>query len=296
MSDHRAFEAERLLAVGNRLGEGPLWHPNEQALYWVDIFQQRIHRLCPASHEHQVCELDGRVTSLALRASAGLVVTTDKAFALWDPQTGNLEPLAAPEGLPAEVRFNDGAVDRMGRFWAGTMNEDNVQALDGCLYRLDADRTLHTMGSGYTISNGLGWSPDNTAMYHTDSARGVIWLYDYDHASGAIRNQRAFVQVPEHEGIPDGLAVDSQGYVWIAHWGGRKITRYDPAGRATLEVRVPAQHVTSCAFGGENLDELFITTAWHGLSEAEREAQRQAGDLFVARMGIQGIEEPRFAG
>ena len=296
MSGYPVMEAERALATADQLGEGPLWSPGEQSLYWVDIYGQRIHRLHPATSEHQVFEPVVRVTALGLRASGGLVVTTDKAFTGWDPKAQTLVPLAAPEGVAPAVRFNDGAVDHMGRFWAGTMNEEDGERPDGCLYRLDADGELRMMGTNYTITNGIGWSPDNTRMYLTDSARRVIWVYDYDHTSGSISNQRPFVRVPEEEGVPDGLTVDGQGSVWSAHWGGWRVTRYDPDGRVTFEVRLPVQNVTSCAFGGKNLDELYITTAWLTLTEGERKAQPQAGDLFRAKVGVRGIEEPSFAG
>jgi sugar lactone lactonase YvrE len=296
MSSTPVHDAERVVACRDQLGEGALWDPNEQALYWVDIYQRRIHRLHPAGGQHKVFEMDARVTALGLRAGGGLVVTTGKAFAFWDPQTGELARVAKPGALAPGVRFNDGAVDRRGRFWAGTMNEEDGKRPDGCLYRLDGDGTVHTMGTDYTITNGLGWSPDNTRMYLTDSARGVIWLYDYDHASGEISNQRPFVQIPAGEGVPDGLAVDSDGFVWSAMWDGWRVVRYDSAGRATFQVRLPVQNVTCCAFGGENLDELYITTAWLALSEEARRTQLQAGDLFVARVGVRGVAEPRFAG
>lgn len=296
MNRRPAVEAEHVIAVKNELGEGPLWDPREQSLYWVDIQNHRIHRFHPAKDEHKSFGVGRRVTALGLRAVGGLVVTTDKGFAFWNPQTQLLDLIAALEEEIPHTRFNDGAVDRRGRFWAGTMNEAEPAATDGSLYRLEADRTLRRVASGFTICNGLGWSPDNKTLYFTDTLRRVILAYDYDLASGAIANQRPFIRVPEEEGFPDGLTVDIEGFVWSAHWGGWKVTRYDPNGRIDLEVQVPAQNVTSCAFGGENLGHLYITTARLTLSEKERKNQPLAGDLFRIEVGVKGMTEPKFTG
>lgn len=296
MNRRPAVEAEHILAVKNELGEGPLWAPREQSLYWVDIENHCIHRWHPAKGEHTCFDVGRRVTALGLRAAGGLVVTTDKAFAFWNPQTQSLDLVATLEEENPNIRFNDGAVDPRGRFWAGTMNEADPAATDGCLYRLEADGTVCRVGSGFTISNGIGWSPDNETLYFTDTSRRVILAYDYDLVSGTITNQRPFVRVPEEESVPDGLTVDSEGFVWSAHWGGWKVTRYDPDGRIDLKVQVPTQNVTSCAFGGENLDHLYITTARLTLSEQDRENQPFAGSLFRVEVGVRGMAEPEFAG
>jgi sugar lactone lactonase YvrE len=196
------------------------------------------------------------------------------------------------------VRFNDGAVDGEGRFWAGTMNKDveDPAVTDGCLYRLDPDRSCHKMGSGFTISNGIGWSLDQRIMYFTDTLRSVIYAYDFDPARGTIGNRRPFVRVPPEEGYPDGLTVDSEGCVWSALWGGWKVVCFDPRGRAVDEVRLPVSDVSSCAFGGSDLRDLYITSAWEELSAEERALQPLAGDLFRARLPVPGREESRFAG
>jgi len=296
MSGVLVVQAEPVLDVKDQLGEGPLWHPVERSLYWVDIFGWRIHRLRPASDQHETFTTVERITSLGWRAQGGLVVTTAKEFATWDAQTQKLVPLAAAELLADAIRFNDGAVDPQGRFWAGVMNEEEPDATDGCLYRLDPDGGLHTMGTGFTIANGLGWSPEGTTLYFTDTSRRTIWAYDYEPESGIITNQRPFVRVPEDDGVPDGLTVDSEGGVWSAKWGGWKVTRYDPEGGIDREVRLPAQNVTSCAFGGAGLDDLYVTTARVGLSEREQREQPLAGGLFRARVQVRGLEEPAFAG
>jgi sugar lactone lactonase YvrE len=296
MSDVARLEAEHVLGVQNELGEGPLWDARVGGLYWLDIKQKGLFCLYLDRDEYLAWELGEPVTALGLRGAGDLVAATARGFAFWGPDSQRLDCIATLEEFGPGVRFNDGGVDGQGRFWAGTMNEADPQAADGCLYCLNPDLTVHRPATGFTICNGLGWSPDEGTLYFTDTLRRVIWAFDYDPASGAIARRRPFVRVPETAGVPDGLAVDGQGGVWSAHWGGGRVTRYDPDGQVERVVDVPAQHVTSCAFGGRGLDELYITTAWHGLSPAQRRGQPLAGDLFRARVEVSGKAEPCFTG
>jgi sugar lactone lactonase YvrE len=285
-------EVERMLPVQNRLGEGPRWNMEEQALYWVDIENDAFHRLDPATGEHDRCVVGLPVSALGFRAAGGLILATRDGFAVWEPQTQDLRFLADPEAHRPESRFNDGAVDCMGRFWAGTMSADPTSSL----YRLDPDGSVHQMETGLTISNGIGWSPDNHTMYLTDTPRNVIYAYDFDPATGAIANLRPFVHTLDEPGGPDGLAVDSEGGVWSARWGGWKITRYDPSGAVEREIHLPVECPTSCTFGGAGLDDLYITSAWTGVDPAQRANQPWAGDLFRVRVGITGRPEYTYAG
>ncbi len=289
-------EVEHVLAVQNELGEGPVWSPDEQALYWVDIQNRLIYRYYPDTGKHEAFEVGVRVTVLAPRASGGFVVGTDKGFAFWDPQTQELDFIVNPEADRPHIRFNDGAVDSQGRFWAGTMNDQDPAAPDGCIYRLDPDGSVHRMETGFTVSNGTAWSPDRKTMYFTDTFRQVILAFDYSPEAGSISNQRPYVHVPEEEGFPDGHTVDSEGFLWSTHWGGWKVTRYDPTGKVEREIRLPVPNVTSCAFGGESLDELYITTAWLTMSDEDRKKCPLAGDLFRVKVGIKGMQQPAFAG
>jgi len=290
-------EVEHFLAVKNKLGEGPVWNPAEQALYWVDIESHCFHRLYPTTGAHEVFPVGLPIGALALRASGGLVMATKRGFAFWDWQKG-LHFIADPEADKLHTRFNDGAVDCQGRFWAGTMCDppESCDEPGGCLYRLDADESIYTMETGLTISNGIGWSPDHKLMYLTDSPLRMIYAYDFDAVTGTIENRRPFIHTPAEEGIPDGLAVDSEGFIWSARWGGWKVTRYDPTGKVEREIHLPVQYPTSCAFGGEHLDELYITSAWTALTEGQKQQQPYAGDLFRVKMDIQGLEQPNFAG
>lgn len=289
---------EHVLAAQNRLGEGPVWHPDENALYWLDILDSRVSRLFPASNTLEVFDVGLAITVMGLRASGGWVTATARGFAFWDPDRQEFELIADPEAHMPHTRFNDGAVDHQGRFWAGTMNheEGNATAADGSLYRLDPDGSVHKMGSGFTCSNGIGWSPDHRTMYFTDTFRCAIIAYDFDPATGTIENRRDFVRNSAADGYPDGLAVDSEGCVWSARWGGWKVVRFDPEGNEIGEVRLPVANVTSCTFGGPNYDELYMTSAWDALSAEERKRQPLAGDLFRFRAPVRGLEPPRFLG
>lgn len=289
---------EHLLAVQNILGEGPVWDAEAQVLYWVDIYGQTFYRFSPATGELRKFEVGVQVGVLAPRAAGGLVMATHRGFALWDEQSEALTSLADPEADHPETRFNDGAVDPAGRFWAGTMLEgsEDWDSAPGNLYRLDPDYTLTRMETGIAISNGIGWSPDGKTMYFTDSPRQVIYAYDYDQATGTIANRRPFIQTPGEASVPDGLTVDSEGCIWSARWGGWRIIRYDPQGKPERTISLPVQYPTSCTFGGPALDELYITSAAVRVSADKRSEQPLAGDVFRLKPGITGLKQPRFPG
>lgn len=288
-------DLEHVVASQNEIGEGPLWNIEEQALYWVDIPQCRFHRLFIASGKYETFAVGLPVGALGFRAAGGLVMATRDGFALWDFDRQTPKFITDPEADLPDNRFNDGAVDRQGRFWAGTMSNQESEPL-GSLYRLDPSGAVQRMETGITVSNGIGWSPDNKTMYYTDSPRRVIYAYDFDPVSGGIDNRRIFVRIPDDAGFPDGLAVDSEGFIWSAHWDGWKISRYDPTGKVEREIKMPVQRPTSCAFGGPNLDELYITSAWTGLDKAARQKQPWAGDLFRLKVEVRGLPTPKFLG
>ena len=284
-------QAERLLHLNNRLGEGPVWNVNERALYWVNIDGNSFYRYYPATGALEHFDVGQPIGVLRFRKSGGLVMALRDGLAFWDFQTQQLKFIANPEPGKPDARFNDGAVDRRGRFWGGTLAPGATSAL----YRLDPDLSVHTMETGITVSNGIGWSPDNRTMYYCDSRIHMIYAYDFDLASGSIVNRRAFVHTPDDPSTPDGLTVDSEGFIWCARWGGWKVVRYDPTGKVEREIRLPVEYPTSCAFGGEAL-ELYITSAWTRLSDAQRKEQPDAGDIFRLKTNIKGLPEPLFAG
>lgn len=289
-------EVEHILAVHNQLGEGPVWNADEQLLYWVDINSGCYFRWNPATGTHERIDVGTKIGVLALRASGGLVMAVRDGFAFWDPQKQALTYIARPQQDQPQVRFNDGAVDCGGRFWAGTMNEDEEGDILGTLWRLDPDGSVHEMETYVGTSNGIGWSPDNKTMYFTDSRLRIIYAYDFDAASGDIANRRTFVHMPGDVACPDGLAVDSEGFVWSASWDGSRIMRYDPEGKVERVIETPALRTTACTFGGPNLDELYITSAWVGLSEEQKEQYPLSGDLFRLKVGIKGLPKYKFGG
>jgi len=289
-------EVEHILSVHNKLGEGPLWSVEEQVLYWVDIQDNCFFRFNPATGVSEKIDVGVAIGVLALRASGGLVLATKNGFAFWDKHTRELQYIVNPEATKPHMRFNDGAVDSTGRFWAGSMLADGSPHGEGTLYRLDPDGTVHTMITGVGVPNGIGWSLDNTVMYFTDSVPRIIYAFNFDPATGNITNRRNLIEVPEEIGTPDGLAVDSAGYIWSAFWDGAKIVRYAPSGKVDRVVAVPALHPTSCVFGGPDLDELYITSSRADLNTDVLERYPLSGDLFRLKAGVTGREKFKFAG
>jgi len=274
------------------LGEGPIWDAREQALYWVDIPERRVFRWSEGEGTRTV-PVERHICSLLPRATGGFIGGGYDGFLEIGPDL-NAAVLANPEpDLPGN-RFNDGKVDRAGRFWAGTMDRSEREA-SGSLYRLDPDRSWTRIDSGYRVTNGPAFGRDGRTMYHTDSARQVVYAFDLA-ADGSASNRRVHLQFGEGDGYPDGMTVDAEDCLWIAFWDGWCVRRFSPAGVRLAELRVPAQRPTSCAFGGAGLDRLFITTASRDLTAEELSAQPNAGGLFMTLPGVTGIAEPLFAG
>ena len=288
-------EVRCVQSAGAILGEGPLWCPREQVLYWLDIKRPAIYRFDPQSGQTGQWTMPSDIGCMALREQGGMVVGLRTGFAFLDFETGAVTALADPEADRPDNRFNDGKVDRQGRFWAGTLNDAESEPL-GSLYRLDADGTVTLMQDGAVVSNGIGWSPDDRTMYFTDSVIRTIWAFDFDPGSGAIANRRIFAEVPNGTGYPDGLTVDSEGFVWSAVWDGWRIVRYDPAGNIDREVVMPVQRPTSCMLGGPDLRTLYVTSASIHLDAGALERGPRAGGLFALQVDTAGLPEPRFAG
>jgi len=277
------------------LGESPLWDYREQALYWVDIDGALLHRIDPNNHDHQQWQLPTKIGAIGLHAHGGLIAALRHGFAHIALPSGDITLLDQPIADREDVMFNDGKVDRQGRFWAGTKHIKETEDA-AILYRLDPNGSVSQMDDGFTVTNGMAWSPDNTLMYHTDSPKRVIYQYDFDPSSGSINNKRIFVNTKPDAGYPDGSTVDSEGYLWGTHWGGWRITRYAPDGSIDREIAMPIQQVTSCCFGGPNLDILYVTSAARGLSMKERRKQPQAGGVFAIAVDIKGLPEPVYQG
>ncbi len=276
------------------LGEGPVWVAREQALYWVDIKGDKIHRLTLVSGTRTTWATSQQPCSLVPAVGGNFIGAFRGGFAIVTLATDAiaLQPIADPESDKPGNRFNDGKVDGRGRFWAGTM-DDNETDPSGVLYRLDPDLSWTRLDDGYVVTNGPAFSPDGRTLYHTNTFAGLIHAFDLA-ADGSLSNKRPFVRIPSERGYPDGMTVDAEGCLWVAHWGGWGLGRFDPDGKPCGRIDLPVAQVTSCAFGGPDLSQLFITTAAIGLDRAARRAQPLAGGLFVCEPGVGGLPTPLF--
>lgn len=288
-----AFQVEVAARGADRLGECPLWDERESMLWWVDSRWPALKRFDPATGAVMMQVLPEVVGSIALRDRGGLLAATKSGLHVLDGSGGALEPRANPEAHLPENRFNDGRCDRAGRFWAGTMC-DARRDPTGSLYRFDADFTCAKLRNAIIIPNGLAFSPDSRTMYFADTNRHTIWAWDYDLASGAATNERVFADTGEAR--PDGSCVDADGGLWNAQYGGGRLVRYAPTGKVDRVVDVPVANPTCCAFGGDDLGTLYVTTATQRLSPADLAQQPLAGSLLALRPGVKGLPEGRFAG
>jgi sugar lactone lactonase YvrE len=288
--------AEVALQAQSELGEGPLWDVRKRLLYWVDISGHKVHVFDPSSGADRFVDVGQPVGCVAPRKNGDLVLAMQDGFAILDVESGEVRNLIDPEKHLPDNRFNDGKCDPRGRFWAGTMSMKRVKAA-GSLYCLYPDLTVRTMLTRVTTSNGLAWSSDERKLYYIDTGTPYVSVFNYDPESGEISRRRRIITIPQNQGKPDGMTIDEEGMLWVAHWGGGRVSRWDPKdGSQTDVVEVPAPNVTSCAFGAPMLDTLYITTARGPLNDEERKEYPLAGGLFQVKPGVRGRPEPAFAG
>ena len=273
------------------LGEGPLWDWVNQRLYWVDIERKGFHCLDVNIGKHEFFRVGVKIGCLGLRQSGGLIMATQSGFAIWQENNPSLEFMGDPEADLPETRFNDGTVDRAGRFWAGSYGRSA-----NFMYRFDPGRKIHQMESGLKIPNGIGFNPDNTRMYLTDSGQKVIFAYDFDLTSGSISNRREWANSRTRTGEPDGLTVDSRGFVWSARWDGWGIDYYSPEGELVRTIPLPVPRPTSVILGGEDFRTLYITSASVNLNPQQIQEAPGSGDLFALQVDVPGLPEPEFLG
>lgn len=288
---------EVVIDVKPILGEGPLWDVDEQRLYFIDSFGCNVFRCTHDGSEVRAWDVPSKIGSMALREKGGAVVSLEDGFYSLDFDTGDVELIVDPEPGKDGNRINDGKVDKRGRFVAGSM--DKVEdGPNGALYRLDPDLSLHTLDTGIIVSNGPCWSPDGSIFYFADTWTGEIWAYDYDLDTGNVSNRRTFAKIDTSTGgAADGSTVDAEGCLWNAQVYDGKVIRYAPDGTIDRVIDMPVRKVTSCMFGGPNLDILYVT------SMAKPPLPRFPGDgvlrgsLFAIHdLGIKGVPESRFAG
>jgi len=278
----------------NILGEGPLWDFRSQLLYWLDIEQSQLLQLNPNTNELHNFNLPDKPGAIALREKGGLLIALRQELIFFDPNTGATVPWTSPLADHPDIAFNDGKCDRQGRFWIGAKDKQETNPI-GALYRITALGESTTMATEFIVPNGLGWSPDNRYFYFTDGgSHRRILRYDFDSDTGNIYRRHIFADISPNDGIPDGLTVDSEGYIWSAHWDGWRITRYAPDGSIDRVIELPAPNITSCCFGGAELNILYITTATRDLTKAQLAQAPQAGGLFALETDVKGLSEPLF--
>jgi len=286
------------------LGEGPCWHPREQALYWTDVPSRKLKRWNPRSAAHASWTLPEMVTAIAARRKGGLIIASHTGIDFFDPANGRATRFCAPEKDKPENRSNDGKCDRQGRFWYGTMmnnfapdmSERPITGHTGGLYRIDPDGSVHSFEQAVGIANTFAWSPDDKTMYFADTL-DAIYAYDFDAAQGRVSNRRVFGKLDTEEyGHPDGSTIDAEGFLWNGRWDGGCLVRWSPDGKVDRVVKMPCRRVTSCIFGGPDLDVLYITTVRYGLSAGDLAEQPLAGGIFALDAGVKGIPDGEFAG
>jgi len=292
-----AIKIEQVGTTKDKLGEGPLWDAQEQALYWIDSISRVIHRLDPATGEVQHWGVPAVIGSMALREGGSAVVALQTGLHFLDLATGECELVVDPEADMPRTRFNDGKVDRQGRFVVGTMvARDPRDEPLGSLYRLNADCSLDKLDTGILISNGPCFSPDGGTLYFTDSRTGVIYAYEYDQSSGAVGTRRDFIRVAEMTGSAgDGATVDSEGNFWTALVRNSQIGKFDPSGKLLETIVMPCALPSSVMFGGPDLDALYVTSISDSLNR-QSHGKLDGGLFRITGLGVAGIAEPRFAG
>jgi sugar lactone lactonase YvrE len=283
-----------IIPVHNRLGEGVTWDTEIQCLWWTDIHAKRLFRYDPSLRSIDTFQTPERLGSFGLVAgSTKMIAAFESGVGFHQPGTDDIEWLARPRFDTPGLRFNDGRVDRQGRFWAGTMVEGQPDVPAAALYSIGPDGTADVHATGISISNGICWSPDSTRFYFADSPLRTIFAYEFDSLTGQISNRRVFAHTPEGA-YPDGANVDAEGYLWSAHWGGGRVVRYAPDGTIDSAIEMPVSLPTCVAFGGANLDLLFVTSATDSLSADSLSQQPSAGAVFVYKVTVPGLSDGRY--
>jgi len=289
--------AEPIVRQNAILGEGALWDSKRGLLLWIDILGQCVYQYDPISETNRRFDVGADVGTVVPNQSGGAIVALKEGFATLDFDTGNVNLVAFCEANISANRFNDGKCDPAGRLWAGTMAYTGAKGA-GKLYCLERDFSVSVKIDNVTISNGIAWSSNQKVMYYIDTATFTIAAFDYDQETGEIANQRVAVQIDEKLGFPDGMAIDVEDKLWVAMYNGGKVCRFDPVSNALIEsVDVPgATQVTSCAFGGKNLDELYITSASYEMTPEDWASYPLAGSLYRTTLDVHGAPTHVFGG
>ncbi|NOT76223.1 MAG: SMP-30/gluconolactonase/LRE family protein [Cyclobacteriaceae bacterium] len=272
------------------LGEGPVWDSQRNVICWIDILNGNIHQYSPESKKHETFPMGQMIGSFSICTNGNFLAALKNGFAFVDRQSGSIENIIDPESDKPGNRFNDGKCDPQGRFWAGTLALSEEKGA-GSLYTLDRDLTVTKKLSDVTISNGLAWTGDQQTLYYIDTPTSSIFSFSFEKDTGKISDRKVIIKIPTSDGYPDGMSIDAEGMLWIAHWDGWQLSRWNPStGEKLLKINMPVARVTSCTFGGDNFEDLYITTARKELTEEQLAKQPLAGSLFVIKKsGFKGV-------
>lgn len=279
--------AKVLDTTTNLLGEGPVWHAERNSFFWVDIEGKKLHEMNWANKQVQTWQMPQRIGMVVIEDGDNLIVALQEGLAKFDLKTAAIEWLMDIEKDIVNNRANDGKCDSEGRLWLGTMDVEAKQGA-GSLYCINNNNISQQL-SHLSISNGMAWSLDNKRFYFIDSPQRKIDTYLFEATTGVINFERTAAVIPEALGLPDGMCIDAEGMLWVAHWDGFCVARWNPENGALLAtINLPVPQVTSCAFGGENLDQLIITTASVGLTDEALLKYPESGFVFIAEPGVKG--------
>lgn len=292
----QSVRAEPVLAQNAVLGECPVWDDRQNLFYWVDILSGNLFRYDPQQNKNNVFDIGEHIGSFALREKGGAILALKSGFAFYDFQSNRIERMINPESHLSNHRFNDGKCDPYGRFWSGSLSYDVAKGA-GSLYALSTIGTVETKLKNLTIPNGMAWHAGRKKFYFIDSSDRKVYEFDYDLQSGSIKNRTTLFEFPPSGPLPDGMTIDSDGYLWVALYNGYKVVRINPvSAEIEFKVELPVPQVTSCTFGGKNLNELYITTAREHMTKEEIAKVPLSGALFKAELPFRGLKVDRFKG
>lgn len=292
----QSVQAEPVLAQNSVLGECPVWDDRQNLLYWVDILSGNLFCYDPRQNKNNVFDIGEHIGSFALRENEGAILALKSGFAFYDFQSNRIERMINPESHLSNHRFNDGKCDPYGRFWSGSLSYDVAKGA-GSLYALSTIDTVETKLKNLTIPNGMAWHAGRKKFYFIDSPDRKVYEFDYDLLSGSIKNRTTLFEFPPSGPLPDGMTIDSDGCLWVALYNGYKVVRINPvSAEIDFKVELPVPQVTSCTFGGKNLNELYITTAREHMTKEEIAELPLSGALFKAELPFRGVKVDRFRG